>query len=177
MPQKWYDRMRTIKTYEQDASAEGRINAWWAAYHVANDRVTGGGFETFKPGFFRMYAPDPGNVHDVHSIYFEVIGEHGWIGFGMFVLLGWFTWTTGNRMRRQAKGQMETKWVADLAGMVQVSMIGYAASGAFLGLAYFDLYYDLIALMVIGSTVLKQQILDMQAVPDTQVSGANGVTE
>ena len=33
--------------------------------------------------------------------------------------------------------------------MIQVSMIGYATGGAFLGLACFDLYYDLIAIVVI----------------------------
>ena len=46
-------------------------------------------------------------------------------------------------------------------------MIGYAAAGAFLGLAYFDLYYNLIAIMVMCSMLLKEQILQMQAAADT----------
>lgn len=177
MPQHWYDRMKTIQTFEQDASAMGRINAWWAAFNVANERVTGGGFETFRPMLFKLYAPDPRNVHDVHSVYFEVMGEHGWIGFTMFMLLAWFTWNTGNRIRRQAKVSVETKWAADLAGMTQVSMIGYAAAGSFLGLAYFDLYYNLIAIMVICSILLKEQILHMQAASETPVSEVAVVTE
>jgi probable O-glycosylation ligase (exosortase A-associated) len=170
MPQQWHDRMKTIETYEQDASAEGRINAWWTAYHIAKSHVTGGGFETFQREAFGIYAPDPDDVHDVHSIYFEVLGEHGWIGFTMFMLLAWFTWTTGNRIRRQARGSMETKWAADLASMVQVSMIGYAAAGSFLGLAYFDLYYTLIAAMVICSVLLKEQILNAQAAVDERAT-------
>ena len=44
--------------------------------------------------------------------------------------------------------------MSDLAAMLQVSLIGYAASGAFLGLAYFDLYYHLIALIVILRVLL-----------------------
>jgi probable O-glycosylation ligase (exosortase A-associated) len=173
MPQQWYERMETILNYEQDASAKGRINAWWTAYNLASDRVTGGGFETFQPKLFKMYAPDPGDAHDVHSIYFEVMGEHGWIGFTMFMLLAWFTWNTGNRIRRQAKGSAETKWAADLAGMTQVSMIGYAAAGAFLGLAYFDLYYTLVAVMVVCNVILQKQIDSLQSVPDATVPGAN----
>ena len=102
-------------------------------------------------------------IHDVHSIYFEVMGEHGFIGFFMFMLLGLFIWNTGSRIRKQGKRSMETKWAADLASMVQVSIIGYASSGAFLGLAYFDLYYTLVAIMVICSVLLKEQILHMQA--------------
>jgi probable O-glycosylation ligase (exosortase A-associated) len=75
MPQAWYDRMNTIKTYQEDESALGRINAWHTAFNVAKDRVTGGGFDMFRPSTFRQYAPDPWNVHDVHSIYFEVLGN------------------------------------------------------------------------------------------------------
>jgi len=41
MPQEWYDRMYTIKTYQEDASALGRINAWHTAFNVAKDKVTG----------------------------------------------------------------------------------------------------------------------------------------
>ena len=171
MPQAWYDRMSTIETFEQDESALGRINAWWAAYNVANDRVTGGGFNAFHRVFFQMYAPDPDNVHDVHSIYFEVLGEHGWIGFTMFMLLAWFVWNTGNLTRRQAKDRMETKWAADLAAMVQVSMIGYASSGAFLGLAYFDLYYTLIAVMVVCSLILQNQINSLESAADARMHG------
>jgi probable O-glycosylation ligase (exosortase A-associated) len=167
MPQQWYERMGTIKTYEQDASAMGRVNAWWTAYNLAKGRVTGGGFETFlQDKTFFLYAPDPRNVHDVHSIYFEVMGEHGFIGFTMFMLLAWFTWNTGNRTRRQAGRSEETRWGADLAGMLQVSMVGYAAAGSFLGLAYFDLYYDVIAIMVICSMLIKDQILQMETAAD-----------
>jgi probable O-glycosylation ligase (exosortase A-associated) len=164
MPQQWYERMGTIKTYEQDASAMGRINAWWTAYNIAKDRVTGGGFETFtREETFALYAPDPEDGHDVHSIYFEVMGEHGFIGFTLFMLLAWFTWNTGSRIRRQAGRSEETRWGADLASMLQVSMVGYAVAGAFLGLAYFDLYYDLIAMMAICGMLIKEQILQMEA--------------
>jgi len=168
MPQQWYERMATIETFEQDSSAMSRIYSWRTAYNIARNRITGGGFDTFHEGVFKLYAPrDYTRTSDAHSIYFEVMGEHGFIGFAMFMLLAWFTWNTGNRIRRQAKGNVETKWDADLAGMTQVSMIGYAAGGAFLGLAYFDLYYTLIAIMVIGSVLLKEQTLQMQVAEDT----------
>ena len=160
MPQKWYDRMATIETYQQDSSAMSRIYSWRTAFNLAKHRITGGGFDTFHERVFDMYAPkDFTRTSDAHSIYFEVMGEHGFIGFAMFVLLGWFTWNTGSRIRKLAKGFSEAKWAADLASMVQVSIIGYAFAGAFLGLAYFDLYYTLIAIMVICSGVLKEQIL------------------
>jgi probable O-glycosylation ligase (exosortase A-associated) len=161
MPPEYYERLATIKTYEQDESASGRVNAWWTGFNIAKDRIiTGGGFEAFQWDTFQIYAPNPGDVHDVHSIYFQVIGEHGFIGFAMFILLAWFTWNTGNRIRRQAKQTQETKWAFDMASMVQVSMIGYASAGAFLGLAYFDFYYTLIAIVVLCNLILQEEIAD-----------------
>lgn len=158
MPAEWHARMSTIDTYQNDASAEGRINAWWTAFNLSKDRpLVGGGFDTFQPAVFEAYAPDPYNVHDVHSIYFEMLGEHGYVGFGLFMLLAWLTWRKGARLIRECGKDPERKWAADLARMLQVSMVGFASAGAFLGLANFDLYYHLIAIMVItGVVALKQ---------------------
>jgi len=157
MPQAWYDRMNTINTYEQDQSSMGRINAWWTAYNVAKVRITGGGMEMFRPATFAQYAPNPDNVHDVHSIYFEQIGEQGFIGFAIFVLLGLMTWMRCNQIMRLGKKDPARKWAADLAAMIQVSMIGYATAGAFLGLSYFDLYYHLIAITVLTWSFIRNQ--------------------
>ena len=177
MPQQWYDRMATIETYEQDSSAMSRISSWWTAFNIAKNRITGGGFDTFHERVFDLYAPrDYTRTSDAHSIYFEVMGEHGFIGFFLFILLLWFTWNTGNRIRRQARVGTETKWAADMASMVQVSMMGYAVAGIFLGLAYFDLYYTLIAIMMIGSILLKEQVLLAQTVAGNPVINAIGVT-
>ena len=151
MPQSWYDRMDTIKTYEEDASALGRINAWHTAFNVAKDRITGGGFEMFRPPTFREYAPEPFRVHDVHSVYFEVMGEHGFIGLAMFLLLALFTWLRANQVIRVCKNDPERKWAADLAAMIQVSLVGYGAGGAFLGLAYFDLTYHLMIMLILAA--------------------------
>jgi probable O-glycosylation ligase (exosortase A-associated) len=149
MPQEYWERMHTIKNYQEDASAMGRINAWHTAFNVAKDRITGGGFETFNAPTFEQYAPDPDNTHDVHSIYFEIMGEHGFIGFGLFVLIGLMAWRTGSKVIRRCQRDPDRKWAADLAAMTQVSMVGYATGGAFLGLAYFDYYYHLVIILVL----------------------------
>ena len=151
MPQAWYDRMNTIETYEQDQSAQGRINAWHTAFNVAKSRITGGGFEMWRPPVFRQYAPDPFNVRDVHSIYFEIMGEQGFIGFGLFMLLGLMAWIRARQIIVRCKNDPDRKWASDLAAMIQVSLIGYAAGGAFLGMGYFDLPYHLMIVLVLAA--------------------------
>ncbi len=154
MPQQWYDRMETITHYDTDQSALGRINAWKMAFNMAKNRPLGGGFDSFHDYTFELYAPDPGDVHDSHSIYFEVLGEHGFVGLGLFLMLALMTWRTAAWVISRAHRDRERRWVADLAAMIQVSLVGYASAGAFLGLAYFDYYYTLIALVVLCKTVL-----------------------
>jgi probable O-glycosylation ligase (exosortase A-associated) len=155
MPDEWFERMNTIKTYDEDLSAQGRINAWWTAWNLANDRFLGGGFETWGWNVFQLYAPDPNNVRDVHSIYFEVLGEHGWVGLTLFLSLLGFTWLKCNAIRRRARKQPELLWARDLAAMVQVSMVAYMSAGAFLGLAYFDYIYHLVAVVVVTYKLLS----------------------
>ncbi|BCG64813.1 MAG: putative inorganic carbon (hco3(-)) transporter [Methyloprofundus sp.] len=156
MPESWHLRMGTIETYEQDGSAMGRINAWWMAFNLAKVNILGGGFECFQTSTFFLYAPIAHNVHDAHSVYFEVLGEHGFFGLTLFLLLGFVSLRSCGKIIKEAKKSDETKWMSDLAAMIQVSLLGYAASGAFLGLAYFDLYYHLIAIVVICKGLLIQ---------------------
>jgi len=157
MPQQWYDRMSTISDYESDSSAMGRINAWKMAFNMARDRPLGGGFDCFHEYTFALYAPNPEDIHDSHSIYFEVLGDHGFIGLAIFLTLGLMTWRTASWIVARAKRDREKRWLADLASMIQVSLVGYASAGAFLGLAYFDYYYTLIAIVVLCKTVLVSE--------------------
>jgi probable O-glycosylation ligase (exosortase A-associated) len=166
MPQAWYDRMNTINTYEQDQSTLGRFNAWHTAFNLAKDRITGGGFETFQGPTFRQYAPDPWNVRDVHSIYFEQMGEHGFIGLALFLLLGLLAWIRAQQIINRCKKDPDRKWAADLAAMIQVSLVGYAAGGIFLGMSYFDLPYHLMVILVL--TAKFAGLLEKQPAPLAQ---------
>lgn len=174
MPQQYWDRIATIKTYQQDASAVGRINAWHMAFNLASNRPLGGGFDAFRDAMFRRYAPDPTDVHDAHSIYFEVLGEHGFVGLALFLTLGLMTWGTASWVIRRARGDPTTRWAADLCAMVQVSLVGYAVAGAFLGLAYFDYYYTLVAVIVLCKVVLVAQQSERVVGRDSKESRIDG---
>ena len=142
MPQAWLERMSTIRSYDQELSAQSRFHSWRYAYDVASSRFLGGGFETFV------------GRSDAHSIYFEVLGEHGFIGLGLFLLLGVFTWTAASKIRRASQRDKNLSWMRALMLMTQVSLVAYAVAGAFLGMAYFDYAYNLVLIVVICRGIL-----------------------
>lgn len=150
MPEHWWTRMETITQYEQDASATGRINAWWMAWNLAKAHFFGGGFMIYTPTLFAWYAPNPLDVHAAHSIYFMVLGEHGFVGLFLFLLLWLFVWRSAGRLRVQGKKLAQTQWLSHLGAMCQVSLAGYAIGGAFLSLSYYDLPYNILVLVVLG---------------------------
>jgi len=179
MPGSWEQRMSTIQTYEQDSSAMGRINAWGMAFNLANSRFSGGGFESYTPEIFAKYAPNPSNLHVAHSIYFSVLGEHGYVGLLLFLLVWWLAFRTAGRIRKDALVREDTKWVYYLAGMCQVSLVGYAIGGAFLSLAYFDLPYNVLVMLVVSSRWLQEKRWETktqgvfgETAPESKISAA-----
>lgn len=170
MPSTWHQRMGTIATYEQDTSAMGRINAWGMAINLANDRLTGGGFESYTPEIFAKYAPDPAALHVAHSIFFSALGEHGYVGLILFLLLWLLALRTAGKIRKEAQAREDTQWAFNLAGMCQVSLVGYAVGGAFLSLAYFDLPYNILVMLVVTLRWLREERWQ------TEAQGAFGAT-
>jgi len=150
MPEHWVSRMESIRNYQADASAMGRINAWWTMFNLANDRLTGGGFQAYTAHVFNLYAPDPSVPRAAHSIYFQVLGEHGWIGLVLFMGIWWSAWRVAARLRKHARDSVEGVRLRHLAGMCQVSLVGYATGGAFLSLAYFDLPYNVVVMLLVA---------------------------
>ena len=158
LPASWWARMETISEYLEDDSALGRLNAWAFCYNVAKDRLFGGGFIMYSQDMFARYAPDPNRIHGSHSIYFQMMGEHGFIGLAIFLSVGFLTWMEARKLIKLARLRPDLAWAADLGRMVQVSMIGFAVGGAFLGLAYFDFPYNVMAMAVCGTYVVRRSL-------------------
>ncbi|MFL6707129.1 MAG: putative O-glycosylation ligase, exosortase A system-associated [Massilia sp.] len=159
MPAKWTQRMDTINTYQQDASAMGRINAWGMAKNLALDRpLVGGGFDIWTQPIFRIYGPIPEDVHAAHSIYFQVLGEHGFPGLILYLLLGILTVRRCSWLIKVTAKRDDLRWAGQLGMMVQVSLLGFGVGGAFLSLVYYDVPYYLIAIVVCTGYLVEQTL-------------------
>ncbi len=170
MPGSWEERMSTIQHYEQDRSASQRLDAWQTGINVANSRPLGLGFAMYYDGAITaIYAP-PGvqTIRAAHSIYFAVLGEHGYVGLLLFALIWWLSFRVAAQLRRQARNRPEVAWVHALAGMCQVSLVGYLVGGTFLSLSYFDLPYNIMVILV----VTQRWLLENSKLPSAAPSAA-----
>lgn len=165
IPEAWFDRMRTIGDVGE-GSAAGRINAWHFAWNLALSRMPiGGGFETFTPDLFLKFAPDPTDFHAAHSIYFEMLAAQGFLGLGLFLALLASTMLSLQGLRRRYRASPSSRWIADYADMLQICLVGYMTSGAFLGRAYFDLFYHLIACAIILKVLARGEARALASEP------------
>lgn len=160
-PERWFDRIETIKDAAEDVSFLGRVAAWKVSVNIANDNpILGGGFHavenqwiwnTYKDAsnFIPIIVPDI-TAKAAHSNYFQVLGDLGYIGLFLFLaILGTAFFTRGQIKRLCSTAHVDLKWAADLATALNLSLVAFMAGGAGVSLAYFELVYLMIILLAI----------------------------
>lgn len=166
IPQEWFDRMNTISQAEGDASFMGRVVAWKLSFILAiQNPIFGGGFKALEyfPVWstlsqdFHQYSffytgsalPSTTQARAAHSIYFQVLGDHGFIGWGLFVSFLAAAFFKAGAISRINSKNSGPEWFSNLSTMLRLSIFTYAVGGAALSFAYFDMIYAFIALVVI----------------------------
>jgi len=171
MPEEWHRKMGTIKTYDDDSSATARLDAWQFAFNLSKDRPIGGaGFDAFQEDAYAKWMPGARPL-DSHSVWFQILAEHGYVGLLLFVLLWILTWRVASQVRSLCRGRAELLWASDLAAMIQVALVGFWVGGSFLGLAYWDYPYILMAVAVLTKLVATRHIEQEAAKPKGVVDG------
>jgi probable O-glycosylation ligase (exosortase A-associated) len=171
-PDQWLDRMNTIGAAGEDYSMMGRIGAWRisSAIAIANPFFGGGLHSVEIASVWNSFRDSPnllwyvtnldleglpGGGRAAHSIYFETMGDLGFVGFFIFMALLFNALVTAREVVALVRvGGNKLRWAADLAHMLSISVIAYAVGGALLSAAYFELPYILFMLL----EVLKRQV-------------------
>ena len=159
VPEHWLARMGTIQTYEQDRSANMRLNSWYVSYALATDNpFFGAGFRPFSPAVYLRYSPDErlNEGQDAHSIYFQVLAEHGFTGLALYLALIGSVLVSLRRIKRRARSDPALSFHMNAAQMIEVSIIAFVVCGAFLSMSYFDLFLHLVAVTVILKVLVFQ---------------------
>ena len=172
-PPGYFDRMQSIQNFDEDNSAQARIQAWRAATKMAVDFPLGVGANNFGSAYGRYYIPrgndntltwGAGRWLSPHSVYFRLLGECGILGVvWVFVLLGGSFRDNMTSHRALAASSSTDMPSAAWPLMLNMSLIGYAVAGLFLGgIGYPHLY--LISGLIVSATRQSQWA---QAAPHT----------
>jgi len=154
----WNARIATIDDYNTESSALARILVWQWTLEFVSHNPFGGGFESYLVNEITLPAPDGGmaQIHGkaYHSIYFEVLGEHGWPGLAMFLSLIAVAMWSQHSVARLTKAIPELHWCRDLARSLEVALLSLLVCGAFIGIAFLPMLWYMFAI----SAALRQYV-------------------
>lgn len=168
----------------------GRVVSWKLSFIMAMKYpFFGGGFKSLEnfpvwldlsreffsyPWFYTGTAmPNTQFARAAHSVYFQVLGEQGFVGLGLYLacLVSAF-WKAGSVARR-ARRAGAPEWLRTMATMLQLSIFAFALGGAALSFAYVDLIFCLFGLVLVVEKRLLPATLQQMAA-GTQPGAAAG---
>jgi len=165
LPQSFTSRMDTIQGHRADSSAATRLAVWSWTWDYALDHPMGGGFDAYLGNTLRIETKDmqaSGAVASVqqqtqmdsarayHSSYFEMLGEQGFPGLILFLLIHGIGLIRMERLRRRyRKAAAEgDAWIAPLATALQHGQLIYLVGALFVGIAYQPFIFMLLAVQI-----------------------------
>ncbi len=152
LPQSFTARMGTIQDHQSDQSASTRLAVWAWTIDFVGDNPMGGGFEAYLQNRVRVETvagQSSGAVERIstsavvdegrawHSAYFEMLGEQGFPGLALFLLIHLIGLARMERLRRRyADAGPDDAWIAPLATALQHFQLVYLLGAAFIAVAF-----------------------------------------
>lgn len=179
LPTSFTDRMATITDPKADQSASTRLAVWAWTWDFVKQNPMGGGFDSFRINkiSFELNESDkkpstellddtstgPVKVEDearaFHNSYFEMLGEHGFLGLALwlFIFAGTIIRLELIRRRYDRRAQEGEEWVAPLANALQNFLIIFMVGANFVGIAFQPFPLGIAAIAIAFDTYLKRR--------------------
>jgi probable O-glycosylation ligase (exosortase A-associated) len=160
--QEYRARIGTIETYEEDASARSRFEAWDAGIKMATrNPFFGVGLKRFMPAYPYYSNTTP---HVAHNTWVQIAAEVGFVAvfaYGMVVIL---TFRALFRIQRRLKYLPDAarQKIAPMVGMIEATLVGYFVCGFFLSMEDFEFFYVLVALVQISERITVQRLREAE---------------
>lgn len=149
LPERITARFNTIDDYETDASFQGRVGAWMYAFDSFTRRpLAGGGFLIFDLEYNKAS----------HNSYVQVLGEHGGVGFILFLSLLIACGMATRSVIRQARDRADLAWAKTLAYLIQIILVGYLVGSITKNHAFFPLLYAIIGVLASLQIIVRKEV-------------------
>jgi O-antigen ligase len=137
---------------------------------LAVDRpLVGGGFSALERDKIRFrYAKSKTTEvgRAAHSMWFQVLGDHGFIG--LFLYLGIIFAAIYNALRivSLSKTRDNLAWATLLSRMIVVMFAGYFSAGSLLSMAYYDAFLVLVGLTAALRVIVEKEVASTSEIFD-----------
>jgi O-antigen ligase len=145
MPHASRDRFQSAEDYKNDETANHRVLLWqaglkmWADYPVFG--VGPANYRYVRQAYYRIAVENSRDraAFVCHSLYIEVISELGTLGTlaATAIIVCYFLLIRGVRKRLIAEGADRQSWEFCLCSGLELAMIGYLTSGAFVSVFWY----------------------------------------
>jgi O-antigen ligase len=173
LPSSFTSRMETIGQYQADQSASTRLVIWAWTWDYVKEHPFGGGFEAYRQNKLRVQTVSGGGEGPVqiidaqlledqgrayHSSYFEMLGEQGFPGLILFLLIHGIGLLRMEVLRRRYfRDEGDKAWISPLATALQSAQIIYLVGSLFVGIAYQPVIWMLLAVQIGFDSVVARQ--------------------
>lgn len=174
LPSAFTQRMGTIQTYQGDTSASTRIAVWQWTMGYAKDHPLGGGFEAYRQNKIRFDTVRVAGTGDnktversltvdaaraYHSAYFEMLGEQGYPGLALWLLISLSGVIRMEILRRRyiRSTNPDEAWIAPLASALQQAHLLYLLGATFIAIAFQPFIFALIGAQIGLDTYLARK--------------------
>lgn len=180
LPASFTQRMDTIQGYRADASASTRLAVWRWTWGYVQDHPFGGGFNAYLQNHIRIETKSASTAGDqtqlsanvqydqaraYHSAYFEMLGEQGWPGLILWLLIHAAGLVRMEVLRARFRKRAGDAWIAALAGALQQAHLLYLVGSLFVGIAFQPFVYMLVGVQIGLDTYAGRRRLEDAKVP------------
>lgn len=180
LPSSFTERMDTIKGYKSDTSAGTRLAVWAWTWDYVKDNPFGGGFDAYRQNKIRVVTTDVesnGGQTDVstsvendqarayHSSYFEMLGEQGFPGLFLWLLIHYGGLIRMEVLRARYKKREGMMWISSLANALQQGHFIYLVGSLFVGIAFQPFVYMLVGMQIGLDTYAARRARNETATP------------
>jgi probable O-glycosylation ligase (exosortase A-associated) len=161
----FWERMGTIQTYEEDTSATSRLHFWAVAVKMANTHpLLGVGHNAYNAAYdtFDLSQGEYGSGRSVHSSWFGVLAELGYVGMVLYAAILWGAFRRCQRVRRQAARGLVPVELEKSAMALEGALTVFVVGGSFVPFQYNEMLWHVIGLTIVLARLPHQYRLQAE---------------
>lgn len=181
-PSHYWTRAKTIVSYQEEVTAQSRIDLWKGGLQMYGDHpLTGvgqGNFVWISPQYTRRYSKTwTGEGFVAHNTFIQLLAEGGIQTLLAFLVFVAWTFRRLWAVRRKLPPSPNRAELQDLSLAVEIGLIGFLVCGISMNLAQVDVFYWLLAIGPILSTLAKTKPEKLTDIPESGASEQSAIVE